>query len=188
MVLRDQHGLGGSGAAVDAHEAFHHLARLERGRHELLGAVLLLEGGQVGIVLGQPAAAAALRFLFLAADVDVPFELLEADVMPDRVVFALAELHRADGGEVLRVVRRRDEVFGRHAFGQRRVALFPDLRDVALPAIAHALDVAVRAAEQQHHGLQRVAARQHRQVLHARWLRTATPSARRAARPSSAGR
>ena len=72
----------------------------------------------------------------------------------------------ADGGEILRVVGRLDEVFGRNAFGQRGVALFPDLGDVALPAIAHALDVAVGAAQQQHHGLQRVAARQHGEILH----------------------
>ena len=78
----------------------------------------------------------------------------------------LAEFHRADGGEVLRVVGRADQVFRRHAFRQRRVALFPDLGNVALPAIAHALDVAVRTAQQQHHRLQRVAARQHRKVLH----------------------
>ena len=38
VILRDQHGLGGSGSAVDAHEPFHHFARLEGGGVELLGA------------------------------------------------------------------------------------------------------------------------------------------------------
>ena len=40
VVLRHQHGLGGRGAAVDADEAFHHVARLKGGGRELLGAVL----------------------------------------------------------------------------------------------------------------------------------------------------
>ena len=90
----------------------------------------------------------------------------EADVLADLVVFGLAVFHGADGGEVLRVVGSLDQVFGRNALGQRRIALFPDLRDVRLPAVAHALDVAVGAAEQQDHRQQRVAARQHREVLH----------------------
>ena len=37
---------------------------------------------------------------------------------------------------------------------------------LALPAIAHALDVAIGSAQQQHHRQQRIAARQHREVLH----------------------
>ena len=105
MLLRQQHGLGGGGAAVDADEAFHHFARLERRRGELLGAVLFLERREFRVVLGESDAAAALGLLFLAADVDVPFELVVADVLPDLVVFGLAEFHGADGGEVLRVVR-----------------------------------------------------------------------------------
>src|SRR6266568_1293892 len=45
-------------------------------------------------------------------------------------------------------------------------ALLPDLGNVGLPASAHALDVAVGAAQQQYHGQQRVAAREYAQVLH----------------------
>ena len=41
LVLIEQHGLGGSGAAVDAHEAFDHLAGLELRGDELLGLVAL---------------------------------------------------------------------------------------------------------------------------------------------------
>ncbi len=54
---------------------------------------------------------------------------------------------------------------GIHAFGQRELALFPNLGDADLPAILHALDVGVGSAEQQHLRAQRVAARQHRQIL-----------------------
>ena len=61
MLLREQHGLGGGGAAVDADEALDHFARLERRRGELLGAVLLLERRELRVVLRQTDAAAALR-------------------------------------------------------------------------------------------------------------------------------
>ena len=166
MVFRQQHGLGGGRSAIDADETFHHVAGLEGDRREFLGAVLLLESGQVRIVLGQPAGAALLGLFLLAAHGDVPFELLVADVLADLVVFRLAEFHRPDGGEILRVVGSLDEVLRRHAFGQRSVALFPDLRNIGLPAIAHALDVAIGAAQQQHHRQQRIAARQHRKILH----------------------
>ena len=125
-----------------------------------------LKARQFVVVLGQAAGAAALGFLFLAAHGDVPFQLLPADVLADVVVFRLAEFHRTDGGEILRVVRRLDQIFRRNAFRQRRAALFPDFRDVVLPAVAHALDVAVGAAQQQHHRQQRIAARQHGKVLH----------------------
>ena len=166
VILGHQHGLGGGGAAVNADEAFDHFALVKLLGNELLGAVLFLEGNQVGLILRKPHAAAALCLLFLAAHVDVPLEFGEADVLADVVVFALAELHAADRREILRVVGGLDQVLGRNALGQRGTALFPDLGNVGLPAIAHALDVAVGAAQQQHHGQQRIAARQHAQVLH----------------------
>ena len=139
---------------------------LELVRGKLLGAVLVLEGGQIRVVLGESDTAAALLLLFLAAHGDVPFQLGEAAVHADVVVFRLAEFHAADGGEILRVVGSLDQVLGRNAFGQRSAALFPDLGNVGLPAIAHALDVAVGAAQQQDHGQQGIAARQHAEVLH----------------------
>ncbi len=106
LLFREQHGFGGGGAAVDTDEAFHHFARLEGGRDEFLGAVFLFEARQIVGVLGQAAGAAALLFFFFAADVDVPFQLVEADVLADFVVFGLAEFDGADGGEVLRVIGR----------------------------------------------------------------------------------
>src|ERR1017187_6783065 len=166
VVLGKEHGFGGRGSAIQSHEAFHHISRLEGDGREFLGAVFLFERRQLRFILRQAAGAALLGLLLLAAHGDVPLQLLVADILPDFIVFRFAEFHRTDGGEILRVVGSLDEVFRRYAFRQRGVALFPDLRDIALPAIAHALDVAVRAAQQQHHRQQRVAARQHRQVLH----------------------
>src|SRR5208283_128234 len=166
VVLGDQHRFGGRRSAVDADETFHHFARLKSRRHEFLVPVFALERVQLGVILGQAACATALGFLLVAAYLDIPRQLVPAGVLADALVLRFTELDRADGGEVLRVVRRLDQVFRRNAFGERRAALLPDFRDVVLPTIAHALDVTVRAAEQQHHGLQRVAARQHGEVLH----------------------
>ncbi len=166
VVLRDENGFGGSGAAVDADEAFDHVARLESDRRELLGAVLLFEGREVGFVLGKADAAAALALFFFATDIHVPLELFEANILTYIVIFALAELDGTDRGEVLRVLGGLDEIFRRDAFGERSIALFPDFRDVGLPAIAHALDVAIGAAEQEHHGLEGVATGENGEVLH----------------------
>ena len=140
MVLGQQHGLGGGGPAVDADEAFDHFARLERRGGELLGAVLVLEGRELGVVLGKSAAAAALGLLFFAADVDVPFELFVADVHADVVVFRLAEFHasrcaakycalsgvliRSSGGTPSGSgVLRSSQILGMLAFQQSRMPL-----------------------------------------------------------------
>ena len=80
-------------------------------------------------VLGQAAGAAAFGLLLFAAHVDVPCELVPADVLADGGVFGLAEFHGADGGEVLGIVGRADEVLGRNAGGQLGVALLPDFRE-----------------------------------------------------------
>ena len=128
--------------------------------------VPFLERFQLRLVLGEPAVAGALGLLLVAPDCDVPFELVQPYVLADAFVLGLAELDRAESGEVLRVLGSLNQVLRRDAFGQRRAALFPDLRDIVFPAIPHALDVAIGAAQQEHHGLQRVAARQHREVLH----------------------
>src|SRR5690242_4067473 len=165
-VFGEQDGFGGSRSAVDADETFHDVAGLEGSGHELLVAVLLFERGELGIVLGQTDAAAALLLFFLAADVDVPIELLVADVLADVIVFGLAELDAADGREVLSIVGGADQILGRHPLWERCVAFLPNLRNVGLPAVAHALDVAVGTAEQEHHRLQRVAAREHGEILH----------------------
>ncbi len=166
LVLRNQHGLGRGGAAVEADKAFHHLARLELRVRVLVVAVARPEILQL-FGAGSEASARALRGLLFAASVlDVPLQALPALVTTDAIVFAFAEFDGADGREILRVVGRADQVFGRNAFGQREVALLPDFRDVALPALLHPHDVAVRTAEQQHHRPQRVAAREHREILH----------------------
>src|SRR5437016_3201352 len=55
--------------------------------------------------------------------------------------------------------------FARDPVWQLDVAVLPDQANVVPPAFEHAGDVGVRAAQEQHLGPQRVAARQHRQVL-----------------------
>ena len=57
------------------------------------------------------------------------------------------------------------QIFRLHPFGDLHLALFPGPGNVLLPRFLHAADKAVRTAEQQHMRTQRVAARQHGQVL-----------------------
>src|ERR1035441_3301785 len=73
-------------------------------RPMLSSSLLRSEAGEVPIVLGKSHAAAPLGLFFFAAHIDIPRELGEADVPADVVVLALAELHAADGGEILRVI------------------------------------------------------------------------------------
>ncbi len=164
LVFIEQHGLGGSRAAVDAHEAFHHLPRLELRGDEFLRLVALFEVQKLLLGLAQPAAALFL-LLFQAADVHVPFQIFHAAIEAHRFVFVLAELHRAQRREILRVLRNQDQRSGIDAFRQGELALFPDLGNVRLPALFHAADVRVRPAQQQHLRPQRIAAREHGQVL-----------------------
>ena len=115
--------------------------------------VLGFEGFQFSRVFREPGRTAAfLLFLFFAAYLDIPLELVPALVAADVVVFVLAEFHRAQSRIVLRVGGDLDQIFRVDALRQRRIALGPDLGDVGLPTILHALDVSIRAAEQQHFG------------------------------------
>ena len=76
-----------------------------------------------------------------------------------------AELDRAERGEILRILRNLDQIFRLCAFGNRNLALLPHPRNVRLPGLAHPFDKAVRTAEQQHMRTQRMAARQHAEIL-----------------------
>jgi hypothetical protein len=109
-----------------------------RGR-ELLGAVLFLEGGEVGVVLGQSHAAAALGLLFFAAHVDVPLQLVEADVLADasssllpNSTLPMAAKYCALSGVLIRSsggtpsgsgVPRSSQILGMLAFQQSRMPL-----------------------------------------------------------------
>ena len=160
----EQHRLGGSRAAVDADEAAHRLALLERGGDEFLPAVLLPEDRQLVVAFHQ-ARAARLGFFFLAAEIDVVDELVEAVVAADAILLALAEFDRPESGEILRVLRHLDQLFRLRSRRDFHLALFPHARDVGLPRLAHSADEGIGAAEQQHVRTKRVAARQHAQVL-----------------------
>ena len=157
-AIIQQHGLGGSRAAVDADKAADGLALLECCRRKLLAPVGFLEAVEFSFFRNQ-AFRAGLCFLLLAAEFDVVHQLLVSLIAADAIVFALAEFDRAQGGEVLRVVRNLDQVFRLRALGNRNFALLPHARNVRLPGLAHALDKAVRSAQQQNVWPQRVAAR-----------------------------
>src|SRR5262249_18981861 len=138
--------LGGGRAAVDADKTLDNFTGSEGCRDELLVPVLVLETLQIGSVFGQTACAAALGLLFFPADGHVPFELVPTDVATDLGIFGLAEFDGADGGKILGVIGRADQVLRRNALGKLGATFFPDFRDVMLPAVAHALDVAVGPA------------------------------------------
>jgi hypothetical protein len=90
---------------------------------------------------------------------------LEAPVQADGLALLLAELHGADGGEVLGVAGHDHQVLGVDAVGKGRAPLLPHLGDVHLPGVHHSADEGVGAAEQQNVRPQRVAAREHGEVL-----------------------
>jgi hypothetical protein len=92
--------------------------------------------------------AARLLLLFQASEVDVVIEVGEAAVDAHILIFGFAEFDRADGGEILRVLRDFDQVFGIDPLRQLCVALLPDLRDVVFPCLDHPANVGVGAAEQ----------------------------------------
>ena len=105
--------------------------------NELLGLVALLELGE--LLLGLAEAAAALFLLFFeAADVHVPFEVFRAAVDADGFVLVLAESNEPSAAKYCAFSGTRISDFGVHAFGQRELALLPNLGDVVLPALLHA--------------------------------------------------
>ena len=157
-VFAQEDSLGGGGAAVDAHEGLDVLAGLELPGDEFLRLVAPLEAPQLVLSLVERRAA-PLFFLFQAAHVDVPLELLVALVDADLRVFIDPVADAAEGGKILGIIGYFDEVLRIDALGQRVIALLPHFRDVVLPAIAHACDVGVRPAQEQDHGAQRIPAR-----------------------------
>jgi hypothetical protein len=165
LVLIDEDRLGGGGTAIDAHEAFDHLAGMELGGHEFLGLVALLEFGE--LLLGLAEAAAALFLFFLeAADVEIPLQVVGAAIDAHGIVFVLAKLDRAQGGVVLGVFGNQDQrLRGPHPRAAEVLRSSQTLGDVRFPAVAHAADVGVGAAEEQNLGTQGIAAGQHGEVL-----------------------
>ena len=162
--IGEQHGFGGSRAAVDADESSDHRAGRKGRALEPGDRVLLLEFPSSSSDALSPAAA-GLCFLRLPAYRDVVFQTLGADVNADVGVFILAELDCAECRKVLRVLRNLDQIFRLRAFRNFDLALFPHPGDVLLPSLFHAANEAVRAAQQQHMRTQCVSACEHRQVL-----------------------
>ena len=136
-VLVEERRLRGRRSAVEADEPAHDLAGLERRRDERRDRVALDEAVELVARVPEPAAAGGL-LLLEATDVDVVAQELGAAVGPDALLFLLAELDGAEGGEVLGVVGHPDQIAGVVALRQRRLALLPDLGDVLLPGLDHA--------------------------------------------------
>ena len=146
-VFIEQHGFGGSRAAVDSNEAADGRVLLEGCRSEFLAAVGSFEGVQFRDIFDQ-APRARFGLFFLAAVFDVVDQLIVATVAANAIFFALAEFNRAHRGEILRVLRDFDQFLGLCALGNCDFALLPHARNVGLPGFAHAAHKAVGAAEQ----------------------------------------
>src|SRR5438552_9568287 len=156
-MLIQQNRLRGSRAAVDADKAADGLTLLERRRRELLPAIGFLESVEFSFFRSQPLGPRLGLFL-LPAEVDVVHQFLVALVATDAIVFAFAEFNRAQGSEVLRVVRNLDQILRLRSVGDCNLALPPHAWNVRLPCLAHALDKAIRPTEQKHVRPKRVAA------------------------------
>ena len=163
-VGRQQHGLRRRRAAVDAQEGRDALGRPETRLNEWRAGDGPSELGQFGVGGAQTAPAHS-RSLLQPASTEVVLEPARAGIDADRVVLAPSELDGAKGAEILRVGGNADQVLDRHAFRRRDVALAPGQRDVVAPRLAHAADERVGSAEQQHHRPERLAAREHGEVL-----------------------
>ena len=101
----------------------------------------------------------------MAAEFDVPDQIVIALVAADAVLLTAAELHGTQRGEVLGILRNLDQIFGFCTFWNRDFALLPHARNICLPRFAHAANEAVRAAEEQHMRAQCMPPRQHAEIL-----------------------
>jgi hypothetical protein len=164
-VFADEHRLRRSGAAVEADDRAHLLARRKRRGRESWNRVRgpkRLE--RVGISGKRwPGSLAELR---LAATGDEGLQRIEAAVQSDAFRFVQAVHHGAVGGVVLRVGRDDDQFFERHVSRTLESARLPCFGDPLAPALLKEREERVRPSEEQHLRTQRVPAREHRQVLH----------------------
>ena len=83
----------------------------------------------------------------------------------DVAVLVQAVEHGAERRVVLRVLGDEDELLDRDVLRVVVAALVPGLRDAQAPALLEERQVGVRPAEEEHLVLERVAAREHREVL-----------------------
>ena len=142
------------------------LARLERRRRELLAAVASLERRRARPRCCTRPRPPALGFLFLTADVDVVLQLARSPgtarrrrLRPCRTPpRPSAAKYCAFSGTLIRSS-------GWQPSGSSTLRSSQIRGMLCLPGFAHAADEAVRAAQQQHVRAQRVAARQHAEVL-----------------------
>ena len=161
----EQHGFGRGRTAIDSDKAGDGRVLLKHRGHEFLAAIGFFEGVEFGAIFDQ-ALAAGLGLFFLAAEVDVVNQVARSrdssrrnrlPLRPNSTAPSAAK-YCAFCGTLIRSS-------GFAPSGICDFALFPHARNVGLPRLAHAANEAVRPAEQQHMRAQRVAAREHAQVL-----------------------
>ncbi len=92
-------------------------------------------------------------------------EIRQATVDARGAFFAAPELDRAEGGKVERALRNLDELLDARVGRHLDAPLLPRAGDVRAPRLAQPANERVRTAEQQHVRIQRVPAREDRQVL-----------------------
>ena len=163
--LVDEHRLRRGRAAVEADDAAHLPPRRERRGDELRDLVELAEVVELLLVLRERRAG-GLAEARLAAVGDELVERLEAAVHADGRRLVEAVHDGAERGVVLRVLRDEDQLLDRDVLRVVVAALVPGLGDALAPALLEERQVRVRPAEQEHLVAQRVAAREHREVLH----------------------
>ncbi len=157
--------LGGGRPAVDADEAPGDVPGGKHRRHERRGSVgreerghLLLRAGQRRDPVAVPAATAR------AVGEQGP-HLFRPQVTPDFRLLVPAELDGPQRPVIFGVLRRPDPVLGPRPLRDLDPALPPHQRDVVHPRFPHPGDEGVRPPQKQHVGQERVAAREHLQVL-----------------------
>ena len=109
-LFGEKNSLGRGRTAIQSNESAHGFTDAKLCADEFRDRVLLLELCQL-LIGGAKARRAGLRLFGLAADSNVILEALGAHVDADFGLFVLAELNRAERGEILRVVRNLDQIF-----------------------------------------------------------------------------
>src|SRR5579863_9909512 len=137
----EQYRLGRSRSAIDSDKSPNRCSTLESSRNEFLATIQVFERIQFVRVCDE-SLGAGLGFFFLTSKLDVVNQLVITAIASHAIFFALAELNRAHGGKVLRILRNFNEIFGLGAIWYGNLALGPHTWNVCLPGFAHAADKA----------------------------------------------
>ena len=164
-VVPDEDRLAAGAPAVEPDHRAHVLPAREAHRLELWEPILLPEEREL-LRRARERRSGGLGEARLATLRRVGAQPLDARIAPDVRRLVQPKHHRAVRRIELRVRRHDDQLVERHILRIRIAALVPGLRDALAPARLQERQIRVRPAEQQHLVPQRVAARQHGEVLH----------------------